>query len=59
MIGHDGHRADVVDAIDEFSGQVRNLIAAQANTIGEERREQCLRESNNGKKRKQPFGVVA
>jgi hypothetical protein len=59
MIGLDGHRADVADAIEEFSGQVRNLIAAQANTIGEERREQCLRESNDGKKKKQPFVVVA
>ena len=52
MIGRDGHRDDVADAIEEFAGQVLNLIAAIANTIGEERREQCLRESNEGQKKK-------
>jgi hypothetical protein len=38
MIGPDGHRAHVADAIEDLSARVRNLIAAQANTIGEERR---------------------
>jgi hypothetical protein len=37
-IGPDGHRAEVADAINGLSGQVHILIAAQANTIGEERR---------------------
>jgi hypothetical protein len=42
MIDRNGHHDDVADAIDEFSGQLRNLIIAAANAIGEERREKYL-----------------